>query len=676
MSIILKFDSKKKRSATIKNLYRYIVSGETKQNPTGNPDSVLATGNEKLIHIYSSHHIEPFLYSKKDDEAYIKNYIEEATTSFNDAVEMRLTRSNRENTYSHLIVAPSEDEFGKHTPEELTEMAKEAFCRVYGMDQEDFIGTIALHETEKNGVKKNDLHVAGCLINKEGKTPKLYKGFMKHIEKVSRQLEKDFGFSVLKSSLVKDISFAEKAYYETTQTHKPKASVKSALKEVLQGSTSFSQIVTDLNDNDIYLKLNTTSEGKVSGATFLHEPTNTQVKLSDVKQNYYAGEKLTTDSFFKDHCFFDYENIVQRELIADQISHFEDSVDSCSITSKRLKKVADKSSEIFPNDYFWLDSIFQVVLNEMGENAFNLGNWKPITENGDQINFTTNTDFVLKSALLRSIEKFNYGTEEKYDVALKIKGGPITKRKLYIELEKIKAENPDKFENVSFTNYFPSRSEKKRGQRAGEEVRILKELRQELSFMRRQANERVLDLSKYENPYKAYSILAKERIEHPEKFIQLEIVGHKPTMKQRMAEDAYKKEHEINLKNRFFNDYKQQYVEKYGEETYQRNATQYRLRANAYVDKKLKEHKLELVRRLDQAHKDIVVDVNGNPNLYDNSKLNKEYAEYLAVKEANNDSKIMSAEEFKEVMEKMKQENQKIYEDMQNKKKRKEGFNL
>jgi len=83
MSIILKFDSKKKRSATIKNLYRYIVSGETKQNPTGNPDSVLATGNEKLIHIYSSHHIEPFLYSKKDDEAYIKNYIEEATNSFN-----------------------------------------------------------------------------------------------------------------------------------------------------------------------------------------------------------------------------------------------------------------------------------------------------------------------------------------------------------------------------------------------------------------------------------------------------------------------------------------------------------------------------------------------------------------------------------------------------------------
>ncbi|WP_290518907.1 hypothetical protein [Alcanivorax sp.] len=677
MSLILKYVPTIATTAKVSYLYRYMIANETKESPTLSDDSSLINSNDKLIHVESSHHIEPFRASRKDDKEYLKDYINEASKSFDREAERRMAGYQFKRTYSHLIVSPSDDEYGKHTPEELVSVAKAAFCEVYGISEDDFVGTIALHETNKNGVKMNDLHVAGCLINKKGKLPRMGKGFFNKIEQTARRLEKKFGFSPLKSSAIKKLNFNEKKYFDVTNTHKPETLVKLSVANALNDSLSFTDFVESLNENNISMKANITEDGKINGVSFLHESTQTAVKLSSIKNNYFADEKLSTDRLMKEFAMLDTNKQGHIELVQDQITRYEEAFAEAEFVGKKLKPFVQPESDLFPDEYAWMENFFKDVIDQVGE-SLKFNDKTAIKVVGSSVRFSSKSEFVLKAALLRCIELNNEAREgEPYKASITINSGSLTKKKTYMILEQMKAENPGKFDDIELTNYSPTFFAKKEANKKAQEARMLKQMRQTLSGIKKSIEDRKLDLSEFENPYKAYELMLKEKIQHPEKFISVEVVGHTPTLKQKLFEDTFKKEHYFNMRNNFIAEYREEFIKKNGKDSLQRNRESFKTEANNYADKKIKEHEIQVLESIKVAKQDLVIDINGNPRFFDNLAMNKKYSDYIAVMEENGKlEEAKKPDEFKKIMDQMLEEQRKFKADLEEKNKNKRRFDL
>lgn len=671
MSLILKYDKSISQTSKVSYLYRYMIANETKESPTLSNDSSLINSNDKLIHVESSHHIEPFRASRKDDPQYLQDYIKEASKSFDREAERRMAGYHFKRTYSHLIVSPSADEYGKHTPEELVEVAKAAFCEVYGIREDDFAGTIVLHETEKNGVKMNDLHVAGCLINKQGKLPRMGKGFFDKIERTARRIEKKFGFDPLKSGVIKKLNFNEKKYFDSTNSHKPSALVKQAVSHALNHSNTFKAFTEKLNEQSISMKANITKNGKVNGVSFLHEATHTNVKLSEISNNYFGDDKLTTDKIMKEFANFDPNKQHHIEVLQEQISRYEDNFDEAEFTSAKVKRFVKPESDLFPDEYAWLENFFKEMADQIGSLTFH--NKQAIKVSGSSVRFSSKSEFVLKAALLRAIEINNEaGQDEPYKAAIKINSGALTKRKTYQILEQLKAENPGKFDNVELTNYTASFTAKREATKKAQESRILKEMRERLSTIKRSVSDRDLDLSQFENSYKAYEIFLKEKIKHPEKFVGVNVVGYTPTLRQRLFEKSFKEEHYLNMRSNFIAEYREQFIKERGKDALRKNREVFKSEASIYADEKLAEHQKSVIANIESEKRNLVVDKNGNPRLFDDLNLNKQYSDYIAVMEEEGKlDEAMKPDEFKKVMEQMRQERIRYAQELQKKKEQK-----
>ena len=130
-----------------------------------------------------------------------------------------------------------------------------------------------------------------------------------------------------------------------------------------------------------------------------------------------------------------------------------------------------------------------------------------IRDRGSSVRFSSKSEFVLKAALLRCIELNNEAAEgEPYKASITINSGSLTKKKTYMILEQMKAENPGKFDDIELTNYSPTFFAKKEANKKAQEARMLKQMRQTLSGIKKSIEDRKLDLSEFENPYKAYAV--------------------------------------------------------------------------------------------------------------------------------------------------------------------------
>lgn len=357
--------SRKKTQEKVRNILQYTIKGDKKDHDF---EDRVANGEalqDKLIAVQSSYPLEQFDHSLIDNKEYLDEYYKAVS---DDIEDLTLDRSNgkKENRFSHYIVSFSADEYGKHTPEKLFEIAKDSFMSFYELSEEDFIANMVLHETEKDGAKMNDIHVVGNIRKQNGK----YKFYNKNakagspnnlhtgLDRARRFAEKKHNLTPFVYDMFKKNGYKEVQSYENTGVMPDKMYIKEILHKVAFMSVDFDTkfellkeagiaIHTNLkNDNSVNGVSITTGENTFKLSSFINN--NFSYSISD----YEEEKKLTSANFYKDFLGYDETNGEHIEAIeymnlASDIKHDNNIVKNKAVrNAERLKNF----EEIMQND--------------------------------------------------------------------------------------------------------------------------------------------------------------------------------------------------------------------------------------------------------------------------------------------------------------------------------------
>ena len=682
MSIICKVDRRKKISNSTISLYRYTIAGDTK-------DKRIKNQSEKLSYVYSSNEL-PFFDNKRiEDIDYLNERKKTLSNSFDNAINMRMkgSKSKFNNRFAHFIIAPSQEEYGKHSNEKLTEMAKEAFCDFYKVPIEDFLGTIVIHETNDSGIKKNDIHVIGATADNNGRKNAFFaKGqLLNNLQKTSRMIEKKFNLHAYeggikpkngnKSKAIKNITKQETAYYNENGKHKAIAHIKSVLSENLNGN--FSQTIEALNNNDIYVKFNFNSEKEITAMSFFYE--DEAIKLSQVKATRLDGEKLTSKDFIANQMAYNCFDKRHFDIAENQNILNEEATSLCTLFSTNNYKNT-YNGRLVPDNY-WNNMLGMTEDGSVNLNGKDVG----VVDAGDKIIFSNKSLTTLRISLMLAIEKFNDSeVEGEYQTSLSTTASKETKEKLYLMIEELKIKDPKKYGKVEI-DFKPSKKLIEKAEKQAHYERIRKDMLIRLSKSNKQLSpeDRVVDisdLSQYE-AYIAYEILEKEKARNPDKFYLVSVEGYKPTLFQSFKQNDQLEIYYNEIRRKAINSYMSECkddIKKYGFDTI-------RQEASAFAEGRVKREKKRRKAEIKQAKKDFnekydfylsQLNNSDNADFFNNKSLRFDYEKYLEATVDSNER--LTPEEYLDYVKektKIKQENIKIeeYSENTNNKKRRYG---
>lgn len=659
MSIICKVDRRKKISDSTISLYRYTIAGDTK-------DKRITNQSEKLSYVYSSSELPYFDNKKINDVEYLNERKKTISNNFDNALNMRMhgSKSKFNNRFAHFIIAPSADEYGKHSNEKMVEMSKDAFCDFYQIPIEDFLGTVVIHETNENGIKKNDIHVIGATADKEGKKNVYFaKGqLLKKLQKTSRKIEEKHNLSKYdgdikpkngnKSKAIKNITKQEIAYKKNHGEFQALAHIKYVLSKNIH--YDFETILDKLNEEGINILSNVNDNREITGMSFHYYGEN--IKLSQVKATRLEGEKLTSKRFIEEQLGYDknrdsHYNRIQNENIESE----ENSSISLFFNKENLQIDGNKNKNLCPDPY-WNNILTRLDNGRIGMNGKNIG----VIEESNRVIFTDKSLTTLKVATLMAIEKFNKSkVEGEYHATLSTNTGSLSKQKIYLIIEELKNKEPEKYRNVELGGYKPSKKLIKQAQDNANRANIRKDILIRLSKINKSIlpENRSIDLSDLSkhNAYIAYEILLEEKARNPDKFHLVSIEGYEPTFIQSLKENDKLDEYYNQVRDKAMNNWlneNENYVRAYGYQFARSEAYSY---ASIMVNKEKKRRK----KAIKQAEKDFDAKYNtylshreskDNLEFFSNEQLNNDYLEYLEL--TADSEEVLSPNEYLDYIKK------------------------
>jgi len=635
MSIICKVDRRKKISDSTISLYRYAIAGDTK-------DHRIKDQTEKLSYVYSSSELPYFDNKRINDIEYLNERKKTISNHFDNAVNMRMhgSKSKFNNRFAHFIIAPSQEEYGKHSNEKLTDMAKEAFCDFYKVPMEDFLGTVVIHETNDSGIKKNDIHVIGATADSNGRKNAYFaKGqLLNNLQKTSRMIEKKFNLSQYEGGIrpkyanhnkaVKNITKQEMAYLKENGEHKPIAYIKSTLSENLNGD--FLDTIEALNEKGIYMKFNFNNDNEITAMSFFYN--DEAIKLSQVKATRLEGEKLTSKDFIEKHFGYDKYNPNHRDLAEKQNILNEEESSVCTLFSKN-NSTNINTQRLVPDDYW------NKVLERMDNGLVQLnGRSVGVIEEANRIVFTNKSLTTLRVSLMMAIEKFNESNiEGEYKCSLHTNTGRETKKKIYLLIEELKSKDPEKYKNVEI-NFKPSKKLMEQASRNAHYNKIKKDMLIRLSKSNKKLSpeERIVDISdlSQHDAYIAYEILEEEKARNPDKFHLVSIEGYKPTLLQSFKQNDQLEIYYNEVRNKAVNDYlNPRDIKQYG---YEQARSYAAVHGEAVVRKEKKRRKKAMKqaqKSFEEKYSFYLSQINDSDNIdfFKNEKLRNDYLKYLEL---------------------------------------------
>lgn len=635
MSIICKVDRRKKISDSTISLYRYAIAGDTK-------DQRIKDQTEKLSYVYSSSELPYFDNKRINDIEYLNERKKTISNHFDNAVNMRMhgSKSKFNNRFAHFIIAPSQEEYGKHSNEKLTDMAKEAFCDFYKVPVEDFLGTVVIHETNDSGIKKNDIHVIGATADSNGRKNAYFaKGqLLNNLQKTSRMIEKKFNLSQYEGGIrpkyanhnkaVKNITKQEMAYLKEHGEHKPIAHIKSTLSENLNGD--FLDTIEALNEKCIYMKFNFNNDNEITAMSFFYN--DEAIKLSQVKATRLDGKKLTSKEFIEEQFGYDKYNPNHRDLAEKQNILNEEESSVCTLFSKN-NSLNINTQRLVPDDYW------NKVLERMNNGLVQLnGRSVGVIEEANRIVFTNKSLTTLRVSLMMAIEKFNESNiEGEYKCSLHTNAGRETKKKIYLLLEELKSKDPEKYGNVEI-NFKPSKKLMEQASRNAHYNKIKKDMLIRLSKSNKKLlpEERIVDISdlSQHDAYIAYEILEEEKARNPDKFHLVSIEGYKPTLLQSFKQNDQLEIYYNEVRNKAVNDYlNPRDIKQYG---YEQARSYAAVHGEAVVRKEKKRRKKAMKqaqKSFEEKYSFYLSQINDSDNIdfFKNEKLRNDYLKYLEL---------------------------------------------